>query len=84
LNILGKTFITLDKPLRVFKWKVFLRDTSLLSPGGQSLQSIGSLYEEKLEKISLTKDNLNRMDLFKANSPDVFKQYALQDALIVL
>jgi len=84
LNILGKTFISLDKPIRVFKWKVFLRDTSLLSPGGQSLQSIGSLYEEKLEKISLTKDDLNRMDLFKMKSPDLFKSYALQDALIVL
>jgi len=84
LNILGKTFISLDKPIRVFKWKVFLRDTSLLSPGGQSLQSIGSLYEEKLEKISLSKGDLNRMDLFKMKSPDHFKSYALQDALIVL
>lgn len=84
LNILGKTFISLDKPIRVFKWKVFLRDTSLLSPGGQSLQSIGSLYEEKLEKISISKGDLNRMDLFKMMSPDHFKSYALQDALIVL
>lgn len=84
LNILGKTFISLDRPIRIFKWKVFLRDTSLLSPGGQSLQSIGSLYEEKLEKISLSKSDLNRMDLFKMKSPDHFKLYALQDSLIVL
>lgn len=84
LNILGKTFISLDKPLRIFKWKVFLRDTSLLSPGGQSLQSIGSLYGDKLDKISLTKADLNRMDLLKMNSPDLFKSYAIQDALIVL
>jgi len=64
---------------------VFLRDTSLLSPAGMSLKSIGLLYPNlPMEKIELSKQELMNMEVFYLENPTRFKQYALQDAKIVL
>jgi len=64
---------------------VFLRDTSLLSPGGMNLKAIGGLYPSlPLSKIELPRDYYKNMDVFQRENPDQFKSYALQDAKIVL
>jgi len=64
---------------------VFLRDTSLLSPTGMSLKSIGQLYSDlPLKKIELNTKKVTEMDLFFDADPKAFKDYAVQDAKIVL
>jgi len=84
-SVLNKSFLTLDKTLSYNKWKVYLRDTSLLSPAGMSLKSIGDLYPSlPLEKIDLNSYQLNNMDQLYASDRTLFMNYAMQDAKIVL
>jgi len=64
---------------------VFLRDTSLLSPTGMSLKSIGQLYSDlPLNKKELSSENIKNMDLFFETNPKEFREYSIQDAKIVL
>jgi len=85
LSILNKSFLTLDRNISYKKWKVYLRDSSLLSPGGMSLKAIGNLYPTlSLSKVELDKKQIKAMDqLFDSNKP-LFMDYAIQDAKIVL
>ena len=84
-TVISKSFLTLDKFLTFNSWRVFLRDTSLLSPVGMSLKSIGLLYPNlPMKKIELSKQELMNMEVFYLENPIRFKQYALQDAKIVL
>ena len=64
---------------------MFLRDTSLLSPGGMSLKSIGQLYPDfNLQKIELTPGEYKDMKNLQEKHPEKFIEYAMQDAKIVL
>jgi len=84
-TVISKSFLTLDKYLIFNHWRVFLRDTSLLSPTGMSLKAIGKLYPHlNLEKIELSQTELSDMAKFFVSKPEQFKKYALQDAKIVL
>jgi len=50
-----------------------------------SLKSIGLLYPNlPLNKIELSKEQYNNMDLLQAENPSLFQQYAAQDSKIVL
>jgi len=50
-----------------------------------SLKSIGSLYPTlPLEKIELSKEQYSDMELLLIENPLLFKEYAVQDAKIVL
>jgi len=84
-TVISKSFLTLDKYLTFNHWRVFLRDTSLLSPTGMSLKAIGKLYPHlNLEKIELSQTELSDMAKFFVSNPEYFKKYAMQDAKIVL
>ena len=62
-----------------------MRDTSLLSPTGMSLKSIGQLYSDlPLKKIEVNSENIKEMDLFFETNPKEFQEYSIQDAKIVL
>lgn len=64
---------------------MFLRDTSLLSPGGMSLKSIGQLYPDfNLHKIELTPGEYKDMKNLQEKHTEKFIEYAIQDAKIVL
>jgi len=57
----------------------------LLSPTGMSLKSIGALYPDlPLSKITLSKNDLENMDVLFEKDQEVFKEYAVQDSRIVL
>jgi len=85
LSILNKSFLTLDRNISYKKWKVYLRDTSLLSPSGMSLKSIGQLYPTlPLSKIELDHKQIKNMDQFFDSDKTLFMDYAIQDAKIVL
>jgi len=84
-SVISKSFLTLDKFLTYKGWRIFLRDTSLLSPGGMSLKSIGLLYPTlPLKKIELSKEQYSDMEVMLNENPLLFKEYAEQDAKIVL
>jgi len=83
-NILRKSFVTLDKAVRVRGWKIILRDTSLLSPVGASLSSIGDLYTTEFKKINVSKHMKSDMRKFKEFDKESFISYAIQDSKITL
>jgi len=57
----------------------------LLSPTGMSLKSIGALYPDlPLSKITLSKTDIENMDVLIEKDMEVFKSYAIQDSRIVL
>ena len=83
-DIVNGCFVTLKKPLLIDNVNLILRDTMLLAPGGKkSLASIGSLYGEGINKIDIG-DNINNMSNFLEKDYELFKSYAIQDALICL
>ena len=84
-SILRKCFITISNKKAYKGWKVFLRDTSLLSPTTQSLGAIGELYSDLgLNKIDLPKSSKDNMRLFMQEDFNKFKEYAIQDSVITL
>jgi hypothetical protein len=57
----------------------------LLAPGGKrSLSAIGSMYGANLQKINLTEDQHQNMDILLKSDPRLFKEYALRDSIISL
>ena len=83
LDLVNKSLITLGKGFRYGNYNVIIRDTMLLAPASQkSLASIGKLYN--FEKIELSEFEINHMDVFLANDPVKYKEYAMKDSLITL
>jgi len=83
-NILRKSFVTLEKAVRVRGWKVILRDTSLLSPVGASLSSISTLYNSEFKKINVPQNLKSDMRQLKKLDFELFRAYAMQDSKITL
>ena len=85
VNIVGKSFVTLGKPLEIEGSFVYIRDTHLLSPASsKGLEALGKLYDEKLAKKSITQEDLEHMDEYLEKEPQLFEEYAIQDAIIPL
>lgn len=83
LDIVNSSFITLGKPLLIDNNRVFIRDTMLLSPAAnRSLDSIGKLY--KINKIDIGTYDKSKMSVMLAENPELYKQYAIRDAVITL
>ena len=83
LDIVNKSFVTLGKPLVICDTNIVIRDTMLLTPAGdKKLESIGDLYS--LKKIKLSKTQKEHMDVLLVENKDLFQEYAVKDALIVL
>ena len=62
-----------------------MRDTSLLTPTGQSLGAIGKLYSDLgLNKIDLPKEVKSNMRQLMNEDLSLFKEYAMQDSIITL
>lgn len=87
LSIVGKSFVTLGKPLKFEHTFVYVRDTMLLAPAGKgSLSNLGKMYlaEGDFAKRSLKIEDLNAMGAFLKRDPRAFEDYAIQDAIITL
>lgn len=85
LSIVNGSFVTLGKPLKYCGRNIHIRDTMLLAPGGgKSLANIGRLYGGVLNKIEISKHDLEDMQGFLARDKTKFTEYALRDALISL
>lgn len=83
-DIVNGSFVTLKTPLLLDNVNLILRDTMLLSPGGQkSLKSIGSLYGKEFQKIDIGVNIMN-MKKFLKEDYETFKAYAIQDSVICL
>jgi hypothetical protein len=56
----------------------------LLAPGGKkSLDAIGKMYNNK-GKIEISKEYKSNMSKLLLDNPNLFKEYAMQDALITV
>ena len=85
LSIVNGSFVTIGKALRYCGRNVHIRDTMLLAPGAsKSLASIGKLYGGVLNKIEISKTDLEDMKGFLARDKAKFTEYALRDAIISL
>lgn len=83
LAIVGKSFISLGKPFKMCGSHINIRDTILLSPGGNnSLAALGKLYN--CPKIEISQKHLENMSGFLKSDKSAFVAYALQDAVIAL
>ena len=83
IDIVNKGFVTLGKAIDFSGRKVILRDTNLLAPmGAKSLASIGKLYN--LDKLELSKEEIQNMDILLRTDRNKFIEYAIRDALITL
>lgn len=83
LDIVNKSFVTLNRSLLIDGVNVSIRDTMLLAPGGKkSLDSIGRMYN--LPKIEIPMYYKDKMDRLLKDNPVLFKDYAMQDAVIAL
>jgi hypothetical protein len=84
LDIVNKVFLTLKKPLRIEGFDVYIRDSSLLVPGGKKgLEVLGDLYPG-FEKGKISQDEKENMKRFLEEDEERFKKYAVKDALIPL
>jgi len=84
-DIVNKSFVTLSKPICVDNVNVYIRDTMLLAPPGKaSLGAIGSLYGDDFNKVDLTNDQIENMDVLLKENKKLFDDYAIKDALIAL
>lgn len=85
ISIVNGSFVTIGKPLSISGRSTHIRDTMLLAPGGsRALASIGRLYGEFFNKISIRKEDLEDMQGFLKRDREKFIEYALRDALISL
>lgn len=94
LSSVRNTFLSIDKSLKFnffeddpIEVDVILRDTMLLTPqASKSLRGIGELVG--VEKVVLSKNKnkakelISNMDKLRSNDWELFKEYALNDALI--
>lgn len=87
LDIVGRSFVTLGKPL-ILEWcksKVHFRDTVLLAPGGsKSLSGVGNIYGDEFKKIDIGSYRGGKMCRLLKDNKDLFEKYAIQDSLITL
>lgn len=85
LSIVNGSFVTLGKPIKYNGRSVHVRDTMLLAPGSsKSLASIGKLYEVSKNKIKISQEDLENMQLFLNRDREGFIAYAVRDAVISL
>lgn len=83
MDIVNKSFVTLRKPILIDGVNIIIRDSKLITPGRKSLDFVASLYEG-IDKIDVSKDYKENMELLWDEDPDLFKRYALKDSLITL
>ena len=84
LNIVHKSFVTLDKPIKLENARVHIRDTMLLTAGNKSLSTLGKMYGDNFNKIKISSSELENMAKFLLEDPKRFREYAIQDSIIVL
>ena len=85
LQIVGKSFVTLGLPLKHLGYNLYFRDTMLLAPAGvKSLDSIGKMYDVGIQKVDISRNDLQHMDEFLKRDKDSFEQYAKTDAILTL
>lgn len=75
-NIVNKSFVTLGKPFKFYRYNVYIRDPILLAPfGSGSLESLGRLYyfECAFSKRLVTSKDKEKMSNFMKKDQKVFE-----------
>lgn len=85
LSIVNGSFVTLGKAIDYNSIKVHRKDTMLLAQSrSKSLASIGMLYGEGFNKISISREALENMQTFLLSDKAKFVVDALREVLISL
>lgn len=83
VDIIGKSFISINKPMKTLGCRIFLRDTiCLTSAAAKTLEAIGKAHN--INKIQLEKKYKENMSNLWKDNPDLFKFYAMNDSVITL
>ena len=83
IDIMGKSYVSLRKPIILKGYNIIIRDTMLLaSAAASTLKALGVMH-------GITKPDLDQwcyedMGLFLEKEPEKFKEYAISDSLIAL
>jgi hypothetical protein len=83
-DIINRNLVTLGGSNLVYNgYRLSLRDTMLLAPGGaKALSKIGAIYG--MPKLELSQDQYDNMSKLLKENPVLFREYALRDAVISL
>ncbi len=82
VDIIGKSYVTLRRPIELKGYNIILRDTMLLASAGQSLDKLGKMH--KIPKIDIDPKWYTDIGYLAESEPAVFKEYALRDSMIAL
>jgi hypothetical protein len=83
IDIISKSYVTINKPIIHNNYNVYFRDTALLaSVTNRTLDAIGESHN--IPKIKLDNNIINNMKTFLQDNPNEFKKYAVRDATITL
>lgn len=83
IDILKKSYTSLNAPIMSLGMEIHIRDTILLSSAAaSSLAAIGPAYG--LGKVKIDPKWYSQMDRFLKKEPKLFEAYAMQDSLITL
>lgn len=83
IDIIGKSFVSIMRPIKSVGYKIYIRDTMLLaSAAAQSLEKIGVMH--KMEKIKIDSKYYSDMGCLLESDRELFKKYAMKDSEIVL
>jgi len=83
VDIIHKSFVSLNRSMKVLGCQIFIRDTILLcSAAARSLDKVATPH--KLKKIDVSLDYKQDMRKLIKDNYNLFKDYAMQDSLITL
>lgn len=83
VDIIGKSFVSIKRPIKTRGYNIYIRDTMLLaSAASQTLAALGKMHG--MTKPLLEEKSYLDMELFSKEDPKKFCEYALNDSYISL
>ena len=83
VDIIGKSYVSIKSCIKFKGYNIYIRDSMLLaSAAAQSLKQLGLMHG--IEKPNLDEKSVIDMELFVQEDPGKFREYAINDSLIVL
>lgn len=83
IDIIGKSFVSVMKPIKTKGYNIYIRDSMLLaSAAAGNLATLGIVHG--IRKKELKEEEITDMEWLLKNNPEKFKSYAMTDSDIVL
>lgn len=83
IDIIGKSYVSVMKPINTKGYNIYIRDTMLLASAASSkLENLGNVHG--ISKLKLDQQEITDMEWFLKNKQEKFKDYGTIDSDIVL